>query len=187
MYRCLHLIVWLMACCGFFNSCFAASAGIGGIIPRQEEQVDDRDDAPHRELEKIIAEPMEMKMDARPADFERRRQVGRQTSTRDGMTTTTVRDANRDIKIMEDQQSGIVVEVTRNYGPQDLVALRKKHPDLVDFVEMFPDRVGNHEIELNLAIKTVYRSANLAELKKRHPEAFNIYRRYLTVAEEPVR
>ena len=187
MYRCLQFIVWLMACCGLFACCIAGSAGVGRISPSQDEQANDRKDAPLREFEELAAERMEMKMEVQPADFDRRRQVGRQTSTRDGITTTTARDANREIKITEDGKSGILVEVTRNYGPQDLAALGKKHPELVDFVEMFPDRVDNHEIELNLAIKTVYRSPNLAELKKRHPEAFNIYRRYLTVAEEPVR
>ncbi len=176
-----------MACCGLCDFGLTASAGFCKMSSHQEEQADDRGGKPRRELEKLVAEPMELKMESLPENFDRRVQGGRKTSTRDGITTTTARDANRDIKIMEGLKTGIVIEVTRNYGPEDLAALGKMHPDLVDYVEMFPDQVDNHEIELNLAIKTVYHSPTLAELKKRHPEAFNIYRRYHTVAEEPVR
>ena len=53
-----------------------------------------------------------------------------------------------------------------------------KRPELVDFVELFPKQVDNHQIELNLAIKSVFKARTPELLKTRHPEAFNIYRRY---------
>lgn len=186
MYRFPYPTVCLIVCCGLSVSSLLESVCSGSYLNRQEESVDDSVDQRRRTVGEIVAEPMELKMEALPENFDRRVPGGKQTSTRNGMTTTTARDANRDIKIMEDLKSGIVIEVTRNYGPQDFDALKKMHPELVDYVEMFPDRVDNHEIELNLAIKTVYRSRTLAELKKRHPEAFNIYRRYHAIAEEPI-
>ena len=168
MYRCFYPVVCFLTCCGLCDFDLIAAASLGKISHHQQEQADDRDDEPRRELEKIVAEPMELKMESLPENFDRRALGGKKTSTRDGLTTTSARDANREIKIMEGLKTGIVIEVTRNYGPQDLAALGKMHPDLVDYVEMFPDRIDNHEIELNLAIKTVYRSPTLAELKKRH-------------------
>jgi hypothetical protein len=89
-----------------------------------------------------------------------------------------VTEPERDIRIVEDPRSGVTVTIVRHYGPQDLDRLKNRLPELTDYIEMFPREMGDHQIELNLTIKSSFQARTAAELKVQHPEAFNLYRRY---------
>lgn len=84
----------------------------------------------------------------------------------------------RSISISHLAESGIVVQVTERFGPGEFPRLIKKYPELGDYVQLFPDRVGSSRIELNLNINTVYRAHSLKELKKKSDEAYSLYQRY---------
>ncbi len=107
-----------------------------------------------------------------------RRRGGVQTKVENGVRTISVVEPERDIQIVEDPRTGIIVTLVRRYGPQDEARLKSRHPELADYVEMFPREIGDHQVELNLTITSTFRARTSAQLQTKHPEAFNLYRRY---------
>lgn len=92
--------------------------------------------------------------------------------------TATDRQGRRTITMRVNEQAGILVEVAIDYGPNDKDELIRKHPDLSDYVELFPQQVGEHQVELSIKIRSQYRAKTPEELKAKHPNAFNLMRRY---------
>ena len=72
----------------------------------------------------------------------------------------------------------IAVVVKRRYSPEDYGSLIERHPELADYIEMFPKKINGSEIEMSFSITTKYEAKNLEELKEKHPTAFGLHRRY---------
>lgn len=126
---------------------------------------------PRRALKALPqAVPMELKFNAAEIEPARQTQQGPGRPAIDNNRT----EAGDDVQIREDDR-GIVVEVMRHYGPNDMDKLKQNHPDLADYVEMFPKQSGVHQIALNLDIQSVYRAANVQELQRKYPEAYHLY------------
>lgn len=106
--------------------------------------------------------------------------AGKNRQLKDGGETQTVTDrqGRRTIIMRVNQQQGVLVEVAIDYGPENKAELIRKHPELADYVELFPQQVGEHQVELSLKIRSQYRAQSPEELKTKHPNAFNLLRRY---------
>ncbi len=175
----------LISLCGWFpadSHAWLPTSSIGEYQEQEprsesEDEMADRKRFRERDLQVESAE-LQMLDDPSAKRGMARRSRGSGTVVKNGIKTTKSSDSTRDITITEDPPAGIVVEVTRHYGPDDIDLLKRRHPELVDYVELFPKQSGPHEIQLNLAIKSVYRAADLEQLKNRHPEAFSLYRRH---------
>lgn len=103
----------------------------------------------------------------------------RRSSSGDGETQTVKdRQGRRTIVMRVDEKDGILVEVAVDYGPNDKAELIRKHPELGDYVELFPKQVGEHQIELSMKIRSQYRARTSDELQEKYPDAFNLMRRY---------
>ena len=72
----------------------------------------------------------------------------------------------------------LAVVVKRRYSPEDYGSLIERHPELADYIEMFPKKINGSEIEMSFSITTKYEARNLEELKEKHPTAFSLHRRY---------
>ena len=94
-----------------------------------------------------------------------------------GTRIIQVRDGGRWIKIQENE-NGIVVEVTRSYTRKNHKELSRKLPELKEHVEQFPANVGNHEIQLSINVVSKYSAINAEELRRSNNRIFNLYRRY---------
>lgn len=105
-------------------------------------------------------------------------QSGLNVSYLDGTRTVRVKDAGRWITISEHEQRGIVVEITRSYTPKNHAELKRKLPDLKDYVEQFPTEVGDHEIQLSINVVSKYTAINAEELRIKNKRIFNLYQRY---------
>ena len=79
----------------------------------------------------------------------------------------------------------LVVSITRRYDSADIQQLRTRHPELSEYVEMFPQEIDDGRVELMLAITSKYEARNEEELKKKSNEAFNVYRRYFNNMNRP--
>lgn len=82
------------------------------------------------------------------------------------------------IVITENPSRGITVEITKSYDPSKHGELKRKLPDLSEYVEMFPTEMDTHRIELNVNIVSTYTGRTLEELRDQNVGAFNIYRRF---------
>lgn len=83
----------------------------------------------------------------------------------------------RSIEILHDEKM-VKVTIKMTYGPDDSNLVTQRFPELSDYIELFPKQIDDNSIELSLAIRSVHSAKNLDELKKNHPKAFNLYRRY---------
>lgn len=90
-----------------------------------------------------------------------------------------MQDRGREVKIVEDPDQGILIEVTQYFGPAQLQQLKDQHPELRDFIDLFPTSTGDHEIELNIGLKKKFEAANPDKLRARSVFAFGIYRRHI--------
>lgn len=78
--------------------------------------------------------------------------------------------------------SGVMVSVARLYDPEDHANLIGKHPELSDYIEMFPKEIDGSQITMAFSITTKYQAKNLVELKEKHPDAYDLYQRYFKKA-----
>jgi len=80
---------------------------------------------------------------------------------------------------IEEDESGIVVKITRRYGPEQMDILMEEHPGLYMAMKDFPTEVEDaEEIEVSLGVTKKYEAANAEELKEKHPEVFKSYQKY---------
>ena len=91
--------------------------------------------------------------------------------------SVTDQDGKRTVQIKR-ENGRILIVVTRRYGPDEHALLAKKHPELADYIELFPKQIDDGEIGLTLEIKKKYEARSEAELEKKHPEIYQLFRRY---------
>jgi hypothetical protein len=104
---------------------------------------------------------------------------GANVTIRGKVRTTTLVDRGRDVKIVEDPNRGIVIEVTQHFGAAQMQQLKNQHPELRDYIDLFPTETGDHEIELNISLKKKFEAPDAKRLKVKSLFAFGIYRRHV--------
>ncbi len=97
-------------------------------------------------------------------------------STRNGITTTQVKEADLEIKI-EETPDGIFMEIGRSYTRDDLDQLRSSHPELATALEAFPTAADGYDVQLSVRAVKKYEAINEEDLKEEHPEAYEQYER----------
>ena len=100
-------------------------------------------------------------------------------TVRGRIRTTLLGDRNHDVKIVEDPSRGIMMEITRHYSSKQLAMLKGKYPELSDYVDLFPTKIGDEDIELTISFKQKYKAREPAELKQQSLDAFQTYRRHI--------
>lgn len=100
-----------------------------------------------------------------------------------GVRTIKVKDGNRGITITEDPYRGITVEVKRKFTPNKHGELKQKLPDLAEYIEMFPNQLDSHRVELTVDVVSTYKGQTEEDLQKQNMGAYNIYRRYSKMAD----
>ena len=93
--------------------------------------------------------------------------------------TTMLIDDGRNVKVIEDPEKGITVEIIELYGAKELQGLKEKYPELQDYIDLFPQKVGNHEIELQLSLKKKFQAPDATRLKIKSLFAHTIYQRHV--------
>ena len=85
----------------------------------------------------------------------------------------------RTIEMFEDKaKKQIYVEVTERYDPANHARLIRKHPQLEDYLNLFPRQIGSTQIEMVLNLKSRYQAKDREELKTNHPTAYNLFKRF---------
>lgn len=80
---------------------------------------------------------------------------------------------------IEEGEGGIIVKVTRRYGPEQMDILEEEHPGLYMAMKDFPTEVDDaEEVEVSVGVTKKYEAANAEELKENHPEIFKTYEKY---------
>lgn len=106
---------------------------------------------------------------------------GPRVTVSNGVRTIEVDESARKIKIVEDPQRGIYVEVTRKYGPNELASLKSRMPNLGEYIDLFPKQLDNSDIELTIDVTSKFNAANAQDLEQQDAGAYNIYRRFANV------
>ena len=104
--------------------------------------------------------------------------TGPRVSVVNGVRTIEVEESSRKIKIIEDPQKGIYIEITKQYGPKELASLKNRMPDLGEYIDLFPEQLNNSDIELTIGVTSKYSAANAADLERQDQGAYNVYRRF---------
>ena len=105
-------------------------------------------------------------------------------SYENGIRTIKVKDGQRMIMIVEHPHRGITVEITRSYDPSKHGDLKRKIPELAEYVEMFPNEMDSHRIELSVKVVSTYKGETPEAIQDQNVGAYNIYRRYVKAADE---
>ena len=103
---------------------------------------------------------------------------GPKVSVVNGVRTIEVEESSRKIKIVEDPQNGIYVEIKKQYGPKELASLKNRMPDLGEYIDLFPQQLNNNDIELSIGVTSKFTAANAEDLQQQDQGAYNIYRRF---------
>ena len=103
---------------------------------------------------------------------------GFQVSYNNGARTISVDESTRKIKIVDDPNTGIYMEVTRSYGPRQMARLKQKLPELTEYIELFPSEVGNDEVKLSIELTSKYSARTPQDLEDQDRGVYNIYKRY---------
>ena len=102
-----------------------------------------------------------------------------QTSMENGVKK--IRAVDNDIKtyIEEDPSNGILVKITKQYGPEDMDELMEQHPALYMSVKDFPAETEDAEsVEVSIGVTKTYEASSVDELKEKHPVAYEAYEKY---------
>lgn len=86
-------------------------------------------------------------------------------------------NGRRTIEIKWDDQ-GIEMVIVRRYSSSHTDSLLSRFPELEDYIALFPKNVRDHEIELNLGVKSTYQAADPEELKSKDRKVYGIFKRY---------
>ena len=103
---------------------------------------------------------------------------GPRVSVVNGVRTIEVEESSRKIKIVEDPQKGIYIEITKQYGPKELASLKNRMPDLGEYIDLFPEQLNNSDIELTIGVTSKFSAANAEDLERQDQGAYNVYRRF---------
>ena len=77
---------------------------------------------------------------------------------------------------MDDDELELVI--IKQYSADQSGQLVERFPELEDYIALFPKNVKNHQIELNLTVRSVHKAKNSEELKKKDRKAYGIFKRY---------
>jgi len=103
-------------------------------------------------------------------------------SSQNGVTTTVVKESDREIKI-EETPDGIFMEIGKSYTPADADALRSSHPELAKALSSFPQSADGLSLQVSVRAVQKYEAINEEDLKEEHPEAFAEYRRVMEMGQ----
>ncbi len=101
--------------------------------------------------------------------------------------STTIENGVKKIRVtengvktyIEEDENGIVLKITRRYGPEQMDILMEEHPGLYMAMKDFPTEVEDaEEIEVSVGVTKKYEAANAEELEEKHPEVFKSYQKY---------
>jgi hypothetical protein len=95
-----------------------------------------------------------------------------------GVKTTKINDNGQKFEFVESNEDGIVVKLTKSYGPDDLEALKEDYPDLAMHVTSFPTETEGAQVELQVNLLKEYKAQNVEQLEKESPEAFKVFEKY---------
>ncbi len=102
-----------------------------------------------------------------------------QMSVENGVTTIHATENGVKTYILEDPANGIVVKITRQYGPEQMDQLMEEHPDLYMSAKDFPTQTENAEaVEITVGVTREFAAPSAEALKEKHPEAFQVYTQY---------
>lgn len=80
---------------------------------------------------------------------------------------------------IEEGENGILVKVTKQYGPEQMDILMEEHPDIYMSMKDFPTETEDaDEIEVSVGITKKYEASSADELKEKHPEIHKRYEKY---------
>ena len=98
-------------------------------------------------------------------------------TNRDGVKTTNVNENGKKYLIREGQDF-VEVEYGKTYGPNDMEALKEKHPELFMHVTAFPKKTGDAKVALHIEIQESAKSDSVEKLQEEHPDAYAIYKKF---------
>lgn len=172
-------------CCGM---CIFSWSSAGSGVPRdtpvaegtanvQDQERQEQQEQPPQPMKSRTMDAMAIHFADDNPEFSADSPTDQRPKVQPNVTRSDLQGKRR-VSIWHTAETGIVVEIVRRYGPTDLPQLLNRHPELADFVHLFPDRVGHSQIDLNLDLKTIYRAQTLEELRASNEEAFSLYQRY---------
>ena len=157
-----------------FDTLFAAIVLVGFMVSTAVGD-QEREDQPKRNEPELG----QTKMDV-VGKVAGRKGQGRPRITNTGnVRTTMLVDRGRNIRVVEDPAKGILIEVIQHYGADQMKKLKDKYPELRDYIDLFPDQVAGHEIELTLSLKKKFQAPDAKRLKAKSLFAFGIYQRHV--------
>ncbi|MCP4082428.1 MAG: hypothetical protein GY819_09675 [Planctomycetaceae bacterium] len=105
--------------------------------------------------------------------------VAVQVTLENGIKKTRAEENGIKTYIEELVEGGILMRVTRQYGPDDRDLLMEKHPDLYMSAKDFPATTeGAERVEVTIGVTQKIEVASIDELKLKHPEAYQSYLKY---------
>jgi len=102
-----------------------------------------------------------------------------QMSLENGVKKIRAEEAGVKTYIEESLETGILVRITRQYGPDQMDELRDKHPGLYMSVKDFPSKTESEAtVEVTIGVTEKFEAADAKELEANHPEIFKAYEKY---------
>ncbi len=105
--------------------------------------------------------------------------VAVQVTMEDGIKKIRAEENGLKTYIEESAGGGILMRLTRQYGPDDMDLLMEKHPDLYMSAKDFPATTeGAEAVEVTIGITQKIEAASVDALKVQHPEAYKAFLKY---------
>lgn len=102
-----------------------------------------------------------------------------QMSLENGVKKIRAEEAGVKTYIEESPDTGILIKITRQYGPDQMDDLREKHPGLYMSSKDFPATTDDGAtVEVTIGVTEKFAAANAEELEAEHPEIFKAYKKY---------
>lgn len=99
--------------------------------------------------------------------------------TRNGRRTIEASESRRYVKIIHDLNTGeIDMTIVRQYAADEMESLKRKMPDLADYIDVFPSKLGSAKIDLSISITEQYRADSPEDLREQNAAAYNLFQRY---------
>jgi len=162
------LVAWVyLLACGF---CLAATPAVDS--QEREDARSKRDDPPIRQQRMLLVDEPDQQHLGNGLE-------GANVVVRGGVRTSSRVDRDRNVTIVEDPERGIVVEVTQHFDSTRMQQLKDQHPELRDYIDLFPTQIDDQQIELSISLKKRFEARNAQELKTKSLFAFSLYRRHV--------
>ena len=99
-----------------------------------------------------------------------------------GFQTIAVKEENRDVDIILHGDGRIKVDVTRQFGPDEMDTLIRRAPELERHIRAFPRQSGNKSVRLSVGLTTSVEGTDAMDLRAKDLVAFNLYKKYVEEA-----